>query len=125
MSRRRRRVQGGRKSRVAVRFTQEEFARVPAAADEVGVTAANLVAESALVAARRGKVPDDAQVLNELRAMRRLLQAYGGRLVEVADGQREGPVRSRVDAAARALDALGARLGGLLDDLEGAQALQR
>jgi hypothetical protein len=45
--------------------------------------------------------------------------------VEVADGQREEPVHSRVDAAARALDALGARLGGLLDDLEGAQALQR
>lgn len=60
----------------------------------------------------------------ELRAIRWLLQAYGGRLVEVADAQRRTPFVRRWTAAP-ALDALGARLTGLLDNLESARALQR
>jgi molybdopterin biosynthesis enzyme len=99
--RRRRRVQGGRKARVFVRFTEEEFAQVQAAADEAGVTASNLVAESALVMARRGRAADDGEVLDELRAMRQLLHSYGGRLIEVADAQSEEFVRRWTPQARR------------------------
>jgi hypothetical protein len=66
VARRRRRMPGGRQFRVSVRFTEEERAVVQAAADEAGVTAVNLVAEVALVAARKGGAPVDVRALEEL-----------------------------------------------------------
>ena len=98
-----------------------------AAAEEAGVTESNWVAVSALAAAREhGSVPDDqARVLEELQALRRLVVVYGGRLVEAAETQSGGRGGSRVDAAGRALEVVAARLTGLLDDVGEARARQR
>jgi hypothetical protein len=104
-----------------VRFSDEEFVLVQEAADEVGVTPANLVAESAVAAAQVGRVSVDAQVLDELRAIRRLLQAYGGLFMPVAARQSDEPDRSQLSAAERALGGLGDRITALLDDLEHAR----
>ncbi|WP_344588611.1 hypothetical protein [Actinomadura vinacea] len=119
VGRRRRRVQGGRRSRAFVRFTEGEFELVRAAADEARVTVSSWVVVSALAAAResRTSVPDDALLLGGAAGAATTSVVVWGRLVELAEARGEGPVGSGVDSAGRALDALGARLTGLLDDL--------
>ena len=90
MAIRRRRTVGGRKNAVGLRFSDEEFAAISAAAGRAGLSVPNLVATVALEAAADGLSGLDRRVvMEEMAAVRRYLEVCaaglngGGADVEV------------------------------------------
>lgn len=121
---RRRRVQGGRRNKHSVRFTDDEQRLVQAAAEEAGLTVPHLIAET-VIASLTGRgtwqmpVADRRALAQELAAVRRFLAKLGGNVNQLAaaansgDLPAAGAVEATMTAVARAVVRLDAAIAPL------------
>lgn len=132
---RRRRVAGGRREFLGVRYTSEELEAVSARAAAAGWEVSSYVAEAALrgpvrveaapgrgVLAFRMSAPERAAWAGELMAVRRIVGATGNNINQLARvANATGELPEEVAASLAACERAMARLAALLEALEDAR----
>jgi hypothetical protein len=122
---RRRRVQGGRRHKYSVRFTDDEQRLVQASADAAGLTVPHLIAETVLASltgrgTRQMPVADRRALAQELAAVRGFLAAIGGNVNQLAAAANSGdlPAAGAVEATMIAVARAVARLDAAIAPLD-------